>query len=86
MKIHPKTSGAAVGAALGLMIVSVLGSFHGVHLTDEANAAIPGFLASVGAWLVPSDDGSVPLPSPVVVPVAEPSAPVAAPAVPPPAA
>lgn len=51
--IHPKTSGAALGSALGLLIVSVLGSVHGVHLSDAANAAIPGFLATLGAYVAP---------------------------------
>lgn len=53
--IHPKTSAAGLGAALGVVIVSVLSSIHGVHLSAEANAAIPGFLSSLGAWAAPGD-------------------------------
>jgi hypothetical protein len=56
MNIHPKTSGAAVGFALGTVIVSVLASFHSIHLTPEAAGAIPGGLATLGAWLVPGPD------------------------------
>ena len=52
---HPKTSAAAVGGALGTVIVSVLASINGVHLSAEANAAIPAFLSALGAWLAPGD-------------------------------
>lgn len=52
MTFHPKTSGAAVGASLGTVIVSILASIHGIHLTPEANAAIPTFLALLGSFLV----------------------------------
>lgn len=58
--IHPKTSAAGLGAALGVVIVSVLASINGVHLSAEANAAIPAFLASLGAWLAP---GAAPTPT-----------------------
>lgn len=64
MTIHPKTSGAALGAALGLLIVSVLGSVHGVNLTSAAQAAIPGFLSTAGAWIVPAGDTTSPPPPP----------------------
>lgn len=56
MPIHPKTSAAALGGALGLLIVAVLGSIHGVSLSAEANAAIPAFLSALGSWLSPSPD------------------------------
>ena len=46
MTLHPKTSAAAVGGSLGVVIVSVLGSIHGIHLSPEANAAIPTFLSA----------------------------------------
>ena len=68
MIFHPKTSGAAVGGALGTLIVSVLGSIHGVNLSDAANAAIPAFLAALGAWFVPAPD-SPPDPAPAAPPV-----------------
>lgn len=58
MTIHPKTGGAALGSALGLVIVGVLGSIHGVHLTDVANGAIPAFLSTLGAFLFPAPEGN----------------------------
>lgn len=82
MTIHPKTSGAAVGVALGTLIVSVLGSLHGVHLTSAADAAIPSFLGLLGSWLVPAPEAT---PVPVVTPIpAAPVAPVVAATPPPP--
>lgn len=54
MTIHPKTGGAALGAALGTVIVAVLGSIHGIDLTPAANAAIPSFLSTLGAFLTPA--------------------------------
>lgn len=54
MNIHPKTALASVFGSLGVLIVAVLASIHGVHLSAEANAAIPAFLAAFGAWLAPS--------------------------------
>lgn len=56
MTIHPKTSGAALGSSLGIVIVIVLDSIHGVHLAAGADAAIPGFLSTLGAFLFPSPD------------------------------
>lgn len=58
--IHPKTGGAAIGGALGTVIVTILGSFHGINLSDAANGAIPAFLATLGAWLFPSADSTGP--------------------------
>lgn len=58
MTIHPKTGGAALGSALGLVIVGVLGSINGVHLTDVANGAIPAFLSTLGAFLFPAPEGN----------------------------
>jgi hypothetical protein len=70
--IHPKTSAAALGGSGGFLIVAILGSVHGVHLSPAADAAIPTFLSTLGAYLAPSPDA----PDPVVV--AEPApAPVA---------
>ena len=54
MPIHPKTSGAAVGTALGILIVAVLHSVPGIHLQPEADAAIPSFLGVLAAWLTPT--------------------------------
>jgi hypothetical protein len=79
MTIHPKTNGAALGAALGFAIVSVLASIHGVHLTADANAAIPAFLSTLGAFLMPSPDpvtvvsGNAPSPPPPVQQVPPPA-------------
>jgi hypothetical protein len=56
--IHPKTSGAALGSALGLVIVLALSSFHGIHLAPGLDAAIPGFLSTLGAFLIPSPDST----------------------------
>lgn len=57
--IHPKTALAAVLSSLGVVIVAVLASIHGVHLSAEANAAIPAFLGVLGAYLGPSPSNSV---------------------------
>jgi hypothetical protein len=56
MNIHPKTSGAALGSALGILIVSVLGSIHGIHLTAAADAAIPSFLGALWSYLTPAPE------------------------------
>lgn len=69
MNIHPKTSGAGLGVALGVLIVSILGSIHGVHLTPAANAAIPSFLGIVWSYLTPSPAPVVTPPTPPVVTV-----------------
>lgn len=58
MTIHPKTGGAALGAALGTVIVVVLSSIHGVHLASGADAAIPAFLSTLGAFLFPAPEGN----------------------------
>lgn len=80
LSVHPKTGGAAVGVALGSLIVAVLNSIHGVHLTDQAAAAIPSFLSLIGAWIVPAPETPAPpaLPAPpvAVAPVVVPPAPV----------
>ena len=55
LTIHPKTSGAALGTALGILIVAVLDSIHGISLAPELPAAISGFLATLGAFLAPGD-------------------------------
>lgn len=54
MSIHPKTSGAAVGSALGVVIDGILHSIHGVHLAPELYGAIPTFLGLVLSWFVPA--------------------------------
>jgi hypothetical protein len=58
MTIHPKTSASALGGALGLLLVSVLDSIHGINLSTAATAAIPAFLSTLGAFLSPSADGT----------------------------
>lgn len=79
MNIHPKTSGAGVGVAFGVLIVAILASIHGVHLTPEANAAIPSFLGITLSWLTPSSPNvSPPTPVPVVLAPVAPAAPVTA--------
>ena len=70
MNIHPRTGAAAVGGALGVVIVSVLASINGIHLTPEANAAIPSFLALLGSWLSPDPDPAPPPPPAPIAPVA----------------
>lgn len=60
MTIHPKTGGAAVGAALGTAIVAILGSIHGINLSSGADGAITGFLSTLGAFLFPSADSATP--------------------------
>lgn len=57
MTIHPKTSAAALGGALGLVVVGVVDSLHGVTLAPELSAAIPTFLSTLGAFLAPSPGG-----------------------------
>lgn len=61
--IHPKTSGAALGGSLGVLIAAILHSISGVHLSPEAYAAIPTFLSTLGAYLAP---GATPPPPPPV--------------------
>lgn len=51
--VHPKTAGAGVGAAVGLLIVALMHQF-GAHPVPELPGAITGFAAAVGAWLAPS--------------------------------
>lgn len=53
--VHPKTSGASLGGSLGLVIVAVLESIRGVHIVPELAAAIPSFLATLGAFLSPGN-------------------------------
>jgi hypothetical protein len=53
MKIHPKTSGAALGVSLGVILDAILHSLHGVHLDPSVYGAIPGFLGIVTSWLSP---------------------------------
>jgi hypothetical protein len=69
VNIHPKTSAAAIGASLGVVIVGVLESIHGVHLTGELTAAIPALLSSLGSWLAP---GSAAVTAPPSVAAAQP--------------
>lgn len=76
MGLHPKTSAAAVGGAFGVVIVSVLGSIHGVHLSPDANAAIPAFLAALGSWLTPANDAPIVVTPPPPAPAPQPPAPV----------
>ena len=60
MTIHPKTGGAALGAALGTAIVAILGSIHGINLSSATDGAITGFLSTLGAFLFPSADSNTP--------------------------
>jgi len=54
VNIHPKTSAAGLGGSLGVLIVSVLATIHGVHLGAAAQAAIPTFLSTVFAYFAPA--------------------------------
>lgn len=56
MIIHPKTSGAALGGSLGVLMVAVLQSISGVHMSPELPAAITGFLSILGAYFAPASD------------------------------
>lgn len=77
MGLHPKTSAAVVGGSLGVVIVSVLSSIHGIHLSPEANAAIPTFLSAIGSWFTPANDAPIVVtPPPAPAPTPQPPAPV----------
>lgn len=87
MGLHPKTSAAVVGGSLGVVIVSVLSSIHGIHLSPEANAAIPTFLSAIGSWFTPANDAPIvvtppPTPAPPPAPVVVAPVPPAPPAPP----
>lgn len=79
LTIHPKTSAAALGGSAGIVLVAVLGSIHGVHLSPEANAAIPTFLATLGAFLSPSPADPAPATNPPQIPAEPLSVPASAP-------
>lgn len=82
MPIHPKTAGASIGGALGTILVNILNSIHGVHLSPSVGGGIAAFLAIALAWLTPSP-ASAPAPvvaAPAPTPVAVAPVAVAAPA------
>jgi len=51
--IHPKAGGAALGGTVGVLVVAIIDSFHGVHLDPALPAAISAFTAALGAFLAP---------------------------------
>lgn len=59
MNIHPKVALGSVFGAFGVVLVTVLGSVHGIHLSAAANGAIPTFLTLLGGWLAPSPSDPV---------------------------
>lgn len=54
--IHPKTGGAAIGAAAGILLVAIANTIHSVHVPYTVADAIGAFLPVVGAYLTPSPD------------------------------
>ncbi len=72
--IHPKTAGAAIGSALGVLLLAIVQTLHGVHLPQGVTDAIAAFLPIVGAYLAPAPD----------TPAAAATAPAAVAVVPPP--
>lgn len=52
--IHPKTAGAGLGAAIGTILVSILASIHGVHLSSADNGGIVAALSVILAWFAPA--------------------------------
>lgn len=53
MAIHPKTGGAAIGGAVGTVIVGILETIP-VHIAAALAAGIPALLSSLGAFLAPA--------------------------------
>lgn len=74
--IHPKTTGAGLGAAIGTVIVSVLGSIHGVHLSAADNGGIVAALSVVLAYFAPAGT-TTPVATKTTVKPVETAAPVA---------
>lgn len=60
MNIHPKTSGATFGGALGILIGAILHSIPGVHLVPEVYLAIPAAVSAFVSWLTPATPKPVP--------------------------
>lgn len=52
--IHPKVTGASVGAAIGIGIVALLRALS-VHIDPTEASAIPSVLAAFGGWVVPTN-------------------------------
>lgn len=72
--IHPKTGGAAVGAALATFVVALLNSFHGIHVPADVATAGGGLVAALGAFLAPAGPSA---PSTPPTPAQAPQAPQA---------
>lgn len=76
MTIHPKTGGAAIGAALGVLLVAIANAIHGVAIPQGVTDAISAFLPVLGAYLAPAPDtpaAAAPAPAPVAVVPAAPA-------------
>lgn len=54
--IHPKTGGAAIGGAVGVLLVAIANSIHHVHIPGGVADAFLALLPIVGAYLTPSPD------------------------------
>ena len=52
LDLHPKTTGASLAGAVGVLIVWGLGLAH-VAVDPVVAASIPTALAGFGAWLAP---------------------------------
>lgn len=61
LNIHPKTTGASLSGALGILIVWLLTALH-VAVSPEASGAIVIALAGLGSYLAPLAKSEKPAP------------------------
>lgn len=57
MTIHPKTSGAGLGGAVGVLISATL-TAAGVTVPPDLASAISGVTAALGAFLAPAPEAA----------------------------